>query len=80
MFGFFILRKTKKKNNYFAILYGGTGLCRAVSYIKNALTNFLWVLNFDQVGGPNKKFQKHPQGWTFSKIVTKFILGGMFEN
>ena len=23
----------------------------------------LWVLNFGQVGGPNKKSQKHPLGW-----------------
>ena len=30
-------------------------------------TNFLWVLNFGQVGGPNKKNQKHPLGWIFLK-------------
>ena len=30
-------------------------------------TNFLWVLNFGQVGGPNKKIQKHPLGWIFFK-------------
>ena len=27
--------------------------------IKIVRTNFLWVLNFGQVGGPNKKNQKH---------------------
>ena len=30
-------------------------------------TNFLWVLNFDQVGGPDVKIQKHPLGWIFLK-------------
>ena len=30
-------------------------------------TNFLWVLNFGQVGGPNKKIQKHPLRWIFFK-------------
>ena len=34
-------------------------------YIKNVLTNFLWVLNFGQVGGPDTKIQKHPLGWIF---------------
>ena len=36
-------------------------------YIKVVRTNFLWVLNFGQVGGPNKKIQKHPLGWIFLK-------------
>ena len=36
-------------------------------YIKVVRTNFLWVLNFGQVGGSNKKIQKHPLGWIFLK-------------
>ena len=31
-------------------------------YIKNVLTNFLWVLNFYQVGDPDAKIQKYPLG------------------
>ena len=38
-------------------------------YIKNVLTNFLWVWNFGQVGGPDKKNQKHPLGRIFLKSV-----------
>ena len=30
-------------------------------------TNFLRVLNFGQVGGPDTKIQKHPLGWIFLK-------------
>ena len=36
-------------------------------YIKVVRPNFLWVLNFGQVGGSNKKIQKHPLGWVFLK-------------
>ena len=38
-------------------------------YIKVVRTTFLCVLNFGQVGGPNKKIQKHPLG--FFEIVLK---------
>ena len=37
--------------------------------IKIVRTNFLWVLNFGQVGGPDTKIQKHPLGWIFLKSV-----------
>ena len=37
--------------------------------IKIVRTNFLWVLNFGQVGGPDKKNQKHPLGRIFLKSV-----------
>ena len=35
--------------------------------MKVVRTNFLWVLNFGQVGGPDAKNQKHPLGWIFFK-------------
>ena len=38
-----------------------------ILYIIVVRTNFLWILNFGQVGGPNKKIQKHPLGWIFFK-------------
>ena len=55
------------------------GLCRTGSYIKhyiyknlytyikNVLTNFLWILNFGLVGDPDAKIQKQPLGWIFFK-------------
>ena len=42
--------------------------------IKIVRTNFLWVLNFGQVGGPDAKIQKHPLGWIFFEIVLKVDL------
>ena len=38
-------------------------LCR--SFLKRFYTKLKWVLNFGQVGGPNKKIQKHPLGSIF---------------
>ena len=47
-------------------------------YIKNVTPNFLRVYKFGQVGGPNKRNQKHPLGRFFlnqpkSNIFTKEI-------
>ena len=33
--------------------------------IKKCTTNFLWVLNFGEVGEIFKNFQKHPRGESF---------------
>ena len=37
--------------------------------MKVVRTNFLWVLNFGQVGGSNKKIQKHPLGLIFLNLT-----------
>ena len=36
---------------------------------KSWRTNFLWVLNFVQVGGPDTRIQKHPSGWIFKNLT-----------
>ena len=39
--------------------------------IKKCTTNFLWVLNFGEVGEILENFQKHPLGESFWKIFQK---------
>ena len=53
---FFILRYIKNYTHIYINIY-----------LKNVLTNFLWILNFGQVGGPDAKIQKYPLGWVFLK-------------
>ena len=47
--------------------------------IKKCTTNFLWVLNFEQVGGHQKKFQNHIATMIFSKMVSKVIFGKILK-
>ena len=44
-----------------------TKVLPSLIYIKVVRTNFLRVLNFGEVGGPNKKIQEQPLGWIFLK-------------
>ena len=51
---FFILRYNKHYTHIYLYIYK-----------KIVPTNFFWVLHFGQVGGPDKKNQKHPLGMIF---------------
>ena len=48
--------------------------------IKKCRTNFLWVLNFREVGSCLNNFQNHPLGQGFKKMVSNFtILDFLYE-
>ena len=59
---FFNLRYIKRYTNIHLNILGYTYI---YIYIKVVRTNFVGVLNFDQVGGPDAKSQKYPLGWIF---------------
>ena len=42
--------------------------------IKKCTTNFLWVLNFGQVGGRRENFQNHTATMIFSKMVSNLSI------